>query len=104
MPYFDDFDDFDDEKESVTYTPDGGEAKTIQAVINDNFPNQEDYLGRGLYFAVAELHAAVADISNPQHGDVFTFHGHSWNVGPEGYTAAGTNVLVVNLIRLLTDE
>jgi len=103
MPISDDFDDFDDEKESVTYTPDGGEATTIQAVVNDNFPNQEDYLGRGIRFAVAEIHVAAADVTNPKHGDVYTFHGEDWNLGPDGYTQAGTNVLVANLIRILTD-
>ena len=102
MPIFDDFDDFDDEKEAVTYTPKGGEAKEIQAVVNDALPNQEDYLGRGIRFAVAEIHVAVADVASPQHGDVYTFHGHSWDVGPEGYQRAGTNVLIVSVVRILT--
>ena len=64
--------------EEITYTPKGGTAVTIDAVVNENFPAQDPYL-RGVEFAPAILDVHNSDVPNPQVYDTYTFHGYTWN-------------------------
>lgn len=57
---------------------------SIDAIVVDNFPNQEDHPETGMGFAVAELSVAAADVT-PHHMDRFTFHDYTWDVAPGGW-------------------
>jgi len=73
--------DTDDFGESVTYTPAGGEASSISAVVEKEDAFQEAYV-RGEGFATAVLHVKVSDVDSPQHGDTFTISGKTWELDP----------------------
>jgi hypothetical protein len=94
-----DFIDTNDFAEEITYTPYGGSPVTIEVVINEDFPNQQDY-ERGTNYAFATITAHNDDISSPKRRDRFTFHGYNWEVGTDAYQVHG-DFLTVNLVREL---
>lgn len=95
-----DFIDQDDFAEEVTYTPYGGTAKTVEAIIVDEFDNQEGY-ARGEDFAQAQLSVHRDDVTAPNDRDQYTFRGYTWEVMDGGYRGDGGSFLIVNLRRLL---
>lgn len=80
--------------EEITYTPSGGSAITIDAVINEDFPEQEPYL-RGVEFAQAMIDVHNSDVSAPQDGDTYTFHGYTWNHKSAQKTGDFWSILVI---------
>lgn len=76
------FFDSDEFAESVTYTPTGGEATTITAIVVQDMPFQEPYV-RGEMTAVCDLIVQRSEVSNPQEGDAFTFGGETWRLDPD---------------------
>ncbi len=95
-----DFIDTDDFGESITWTPHGGTAATITAVVNDDFPNQEDH-SRGTRWAIAEVEVFASDVSGLTINDIFTFRGEDWEFSPSGWQRHG-GFLTLNLVRMLT--
>jgi len=95
-----DFIDTDELAETVSYTAVGKSAVDIAAIVNDDFPNQQDY-ERGLNFAMAVLEVHSSQVTSPKPGDLYTFHGATWEIGGDGYQRSG-DFYTVNLIRLLT--
>jgi len=75
------FFDTDEWSEPVTYTPNGGNGITINAVLNKGLPNQEAYV-RGVNFAGAEITVKASDVTAPQWGDTFTIGGETWELDP----------------------
>ena len=80
--------------EKITYTPKGGSAVTIDAVINEDFPEQDPYV-RGLTFGQAVVEVHNSDVSSPQFGDTYTFHGYTWDHKTAQRTADFWSILVV---------
>ena len=68
--------------ESITYTPTGGVAATISAVVERAGENQEPYL-RGPDTATAIIHVKVSDVATPQWLDTFTFNSADWRLDPD---------------------
>lgn len=93
--------------ESVTGSPGaGGSSSTITAVVDTNFPNQEDHPQRGVRFAIATI-TVSADDWTPHVKDQFNFRGHDWEMAPEAWeesllSANDIKVYKGNLVRLLT--
>lgn len=96
----DDFLDTDEHAETVSYTAVGEDAADITAIVNDDFPRQEDY-DRGVRFAMATLEVHNSQVATPKAGDLYTFHGHTWELSSDGYQRSG-DFYTVNLVRLLT--
>ena len=98
-----DTDDFQDHLdafgESIVYQPFEGEQKSIQAVVEKNFPNQESY-NRGPNLAVAEIHVDPVDVTSPNARDLYTIGNEVWQMGNDGYQDAA-GALVVNLISVI---
>lgn len=92
-----DFIDTDDFAEEVVYTAYGESPETIEAVVNDDFPNQQEY-ERGLNIAFATVTVHNGDAPSPNRRDTFTFHGYTWEVGVDAWQKHG-DFLTVNLIR-----
>lgn len=67
--------------QAVTYTPTGGVASSINALVLRDDPNQEPYV-RGDSFAMCTVTVALADVPTPQHGDIYTFGGYTWEHDP----------------------
>lgn len=65
----------------ITYTPKGGVAVTIDAIVNRNEPFQEPYV-RGENTATCEIIVKASEVTNPQHGDTFTIDGETWEFNP----------------------
>lgn len=96
-----DFFDTDEFADEVTYIPNGGLPVVIEAIIDDDYPNQQDFdRGGADKFAVALLHVHSTDVTAPSSRDQFTFHDYTWQISPEGYQRSG-DFYRVNLIREL---
>jgi len=77
----------DDEfAESVSYTPVGGVQTTITAIVDREYPHQEDYI-RGPDTATALISCQKSEVSNPKYGDIFVFDSQTWELDP------GNNVI-----------
>ncbi len=94
--------------EDVTYTPAGvaANAKTIRAVVDTSFPNQEDHPGRGSRFAVATILVTADDVT-PGDRDQFTIRSNNWELAADGWEESQLNeystaVYRGNLVRLLS--
>jgi len=98
-----DTDDFQDHLDAfgqeITYQPFEGVETTINAVVDENFPNQESF-NRGPNLAVAEIQVDPADVTSPHARDLYTIKNKVWQVGNDGYQDAA-GALVVNLIRVI---
>jgi len=68
--------------ESITYTPVGGVAVTISAVVDRSGPQQELYV-RGPTIAICTIHVKTTDVTTPQWGDKYTFDSADWRMDPE---------------------
>jgi len=86
------FFDSDEFAESVTYTPKGGAASTITAIVIKDSPFQEPYV-RGEETARCEIEVKASDVASPQYGDTFTIDSVVWEFDPsrgvirdDGYT------------------
>ncbi len=97
----------DDFQEDVTYSHYNSDTKfydadeTIQGIIDDDYPNQEDHSQRGLRFAVATLIVPAASIPDLHFRDRFTFHGYTWEVSEEGFQKSNV-IVTINLVRVIT--
>ena len=75
----------DDYAEEITYTPTGGDAVTITAIVTRDADNQDAYV-RGPETATALLQVQISDVTNPVHGDTFTgglLGADTWGLDPE---------------------
>ena len=61
----------DEFAETVSYTPKGDIARDITGVVERGNPFQEPYV-RGEETATCEIMVQASEVSNPQHGDIFT--------------------------------
>ena len=67
--------------ETVSYTPIGGEATNITAIVTRHGVHMEPYV-RGEITAIAIIDVQKSEVSTPQHGDMFTFDSQSWEIDP----------------------
>jgi len=67
--------------ESVSYTPEGGEASTITAIITRDSENLEDYV-RGEDTAHITVRVKAADVSDPGQGDTLVYDSATWELDP----------------------
>ena len=90
----------DEFAESITYTPKGGEAATISAIVMRDAPRQEPYV-RGEETATCEIIVKISDIATPQHGDTFTLSDSEiWEFDPSnGVVYQDDDVLHIILER-----
>jgi len=102
----------DEFAENITYTPTGGLPATITAIAVREAPGQEPYV-RGPGTAECVIWVKAADVSDPQHGDVFNFDSAKWRgsgadvisgdweLAPEGVIYFDDYVLEIALQRKL---
>ncbi len=83
---------------AVTYTPTGGAGTSINALISRDEPFQEPYV-RGDNFAICQIAVAVTDVSNPQHGDKYTFDGSDWQHDPSQEVITDTPYFFIISLR-----
>lgn len=87
--------------DTVEYTPSGGTAKDIIAVLERTGDYQEPYAdGQGASFATAEITVKRDDVSSAQHGDLYTFDGDIWEHDPaRGIIYKDENIIQIALRR-----
>ena len=92
----------DEFAESITYTPAGGAAVTISAIVMRDAPAQQPYV-RGENTATCEIIVKLADVATPQHGDTFTLNDSEiWEFDPSsGVVYRDDDVLHIVLERRL---
>ena len=71
----------DEFAETVSYTPKGGAAVDITAIVSQDDPLQEPYV-RGENTATCEIEVQASEVPTPQYGDTFTFGGETWEFDP----------------------
>ena len=79
LPVFYNTDEF---AETVSYTPIGGAAVDISAIVTREGAHQEPYV-RGPSTAIGSVMVKKSDVSNPQHGDTYVFDSQTWEHDPE---------------------
>lgn len=93
------FFDQDGFSDTVSYTPIGGVAVDINAIITRDEIFQEPYV-RGPRLASAKLHVQKWEVSNPQFGDTYTFETYTWEMHPnQGVIYEDDNVFIVAVER-----
>ncbi len=89
----------DEFAETVSYTPKGGSAVDITAIVTREGAHQEPYV-RGPSTAIGSIIVKKSDVSNPQHGDIYSFDSQTWEHDPEnGVTYEDAQVHEVALRR-----
>ena len=92
----------DEFAENVTYTPTGGEAATIPAIVERDDPFQEAYV-RGEETATCQIHVKKSDVATPQFGDTFAFDSQTWELDPSrGVMYEDDNILTIGLERRMS--
>lgn len=92
----------DEFAESVTYTPAGGAATTITAVVSRDQAFQEPYV-RGENMATAEIAVQASEVTNPQYEDIYTIDSVVWEVDAnQGVIYADDDMFIIALERRLT--
>lgn len=85
--------------ETVTYTPKGGAAVSIDVIVNREADFQEDYV-RGRETATCTIMVKVTDVTDPQHGDVYTFNSEDWDMdSTRGVIYEDSYILIIGLER-----
>ena len=72
---------FNEFAETVSYTPVGGVATDITAIVTRESIFQETYV-RGPLTAMAEITVKASEVATPQYGDLFTFDSQTWEFDP----------------------
>lgn len=89
----------DEFAETVSYTPVGGAAVDITAIVTRDNPFQEPYV-RGEETATCEIEVMASEVADPQYGDLFTFNSETWEFDPiRGIIRQDDLVLAIGLIR-----
>ncbi len=89
----------DEFAETVSYTPKGGAAVDITAIVTREGAHQEPYV-RGPSTAIGSVIVKKSDVSNPQHGDTYAFDSQTWEHDPEnGVTYEDAQVHEIALRR-----
>jgi hypothetical protein len=91
----------DEFAENVTYTPNGGEGTTIQAIVNREGPLQEPYV-RGAETATGDIMVQRSQVTTPVRGDKYTFDSNDWYMDADGVTYMDDDVLIIVLERDLS--
>ena len=65
----------DEFAEDISYTPSGGDAVSISAILEDMDPS---IMAEAPPADSMVLHVPTADVSNPQRGDTFTISSETW--------------------------
>jgi len=68
--------------ETVSYTAIGGAATDIIAMVTREGSHTETYV-RGAVTASAIIDVQKSEVSNPQHGDIYTFDSQTWEMDPD---------------------
>jgi hypothetical protein len=85
----------------VVYTPKGGAATDITAIVTRDNPFQEPYV-RGENMAKCEIEVQASEVPTPQYGDTFTFDGETWEFDPgRGVIRKDNYALLIGLERQL---
>lgn len=91
----------DDFAEEIIYTPTGGIALPIDAIVIRHEPFQENYV-RGENVATLRLYVKSSDIPKPQYGDAFEIDGDTWVYQPKkNMIYEDDHVLHIALERIL---
>ena len=89
----------DEFAETVSYTPKGDVARDITIIPTRGNPFQEPYV-RGEETATCEIEAMRSEVSNPQHGDIFTFDSETWEFDPvRGIINQDNDTYLIGLVR-----
>lgn len=89
----------DEFAETVSYTPLGGAAVDITAVVTRDNPFQEPYV-RGEETATSEIAVQKSEVSDPQYGDLFTFDSETWEFDPvRGVVREDDDTYLIGLVR-----
>ena len=103
---FEDPDDFFDDNEfndPISYTPKGGSATTVDAIIDRADEFQEPYDGVGMRWAYAEITVKRSEVATPQWGDLFTggdLGSSDWELDPaRGVTGRDANFFTIAVRR-----
>lgn len=72
----------DEFAETVSYTPIGGSATDITAIVTRQGSHMEPYI-RGAVTAAAIIEVQKSEAPTPQHGDTYTFDSQTWEMDPE---------------------
>lgn len=93
---------FDEFAKTVSYTPVGGVAVDIDAIVIRMAIFQESYV-RGVNTAHSDVIVKNIDVSNPQFGDLFEFDSDTWELDPSrGVIYEDENMVRIGLERRLT--
>lgn len=90
--------------ETIVYTPKGGAAVNVAAIVIRNVIFEEPYV-RGEKTARAEIFVKKSDVDTPQFGDTFTFDKQAWELDPMRgvmYNDEDDDVFKIGLERRLT--
>ena len=71
----------DEHAETVSYTPVGGAATDITAVVTRAGTRLEPYV-RGEFTAIAIIDVQKSEVATPQHGDTYVFDSQTWEHDP----------------------
>ena len=82
----------DEFAETVSYTPVGGAARDITAIVTRQGSRQEPYI-RGEFTALAEIEVKKSEVTNPQHGDTYVFDSQTWEHSPRTDIDADAGVI-----------
>lgn len=86
--------------ETVSYTPTGGVATDITAIVTRQGSRLEPYV-RGENTAVALIDVQKSEVATPQTGDTYVFDSQTWEHDPgEGVTYEDDQVHTIALRRV----
>lgn len=92
----------DEFAETITYTPSGGSATSISAIVEKDDIFQEPYV-RGPDTATCLVYVKASDVSTPQFGDTFTIDSVVWEFDPSrGVIYMDDDVYVIGLERQMS--
>ena len=72
----------DEFAETVSYTPTGGAATDITAIVTREGSRLLEPYIRGEGTAIALIEHQKSEVSNPQHGDTYVFDSQTWEHDP----------------------